>query len=290
MPSIRSRPPRHDECNATDQSVALRVDDDDVRAYLALFEPHGGTAEDYLRTHYGRYRDTQRRLSGGAQPGAHVLDIGAHWLHQSLMYARAGCRVTAVDLPPILDAAPVRALAQAYAIRLLPTADLEHPEALRSLPEDSVDTVLFTEVIEHLTFNPVAMWREIYRVLRPGGRIVVTTPNYYALRRFAPQLWRFARGDGGGVDTRRIFALHTLAHHWKEYSLRELRSYFAYLSPDFACRAGCHVERSGRSARSGWKDAVARAVERCVPLLRPQLYLEIELRRKHAGIVLDPHW
>jgi GT2 family glycosyltransferase len=43
--------------------------------------------------------------------------------------------------------------------------------------DDSFDVVLFCEIIEHLTADPVAALREIKRVLRPGGVLVLTTPN-----------------------------------------------------------------------------------------------------------------
>jgi 2-polyprenyl-6-hydroxyphenyl methylase/3-demethylubiquinone-9 3-methyltransferase len=286
---------RHEACSRLQRTrISPRAmnEDRDFRAYLALFEPHG-THEDYLRVHYHRYVDTYRRVAGGKAPlreGAHVLDIGAHWLHQSLLYARSGFQVTAFDMPHILGMQEVQSLAQAYAIALLPNADLEHPEALHSLPENSVDIVLFTEVIEHLTFNPIAMWREIYRVLKPGGRIVVTTPNYYALRRLVPHLWRFVRGYGGGVATNRILEQRTFVHHWKEYSLRELRHYFTRLSPDFACRVSEHVEHHHKIGHSSWRDRIVLPFEKCAPFLRPQLYLEIELHSKQSGIAIEPHW
>jgi SAM-dependent methyltransferase len=41
----------------------------------------------------------------------------------------------------------------------------------------SVDLVILIEVIEHLP-QPELTLREIARVLRPGGRLVMTTPNY----------------------------------------------------------------------------------------------------------------
>lgn len=42
--------------------------------------------------------------------------------------------------------------------------------------DDAFDVVVAAEVIEHLE-NPRFMVREIYRLLRPGGTAIVTTPN-----------------------------------------------------------------------------------------------------------------
>ena len=43
--------------------------------------------------------------------------------------------------------------------------------------DDSFDVVLFCEIIEHLLMDPLRPLSEINRVLRPGGRLIVTTPN-----------------------------------------------------------------------------------------------------------------
>jgi SAM-dependent methyltransferase len=48
------------------------------------------------------------------------------------------------------------------------------------LPDGSQDCVTFQEVIEHLEGCAAAV-REINRVLKPGGALIVTTPNPYAL-------------------------------------------------------------------------------------------------------------
>lgn len=53
-------------------------------------------------------------------------------------------------------------------------ADLERGEI--PLPAGAVDAALAVEVIEHLE-NPRAFVRELARITRPGGWIVVTTPN-----------------------------------------------------------------------------------------------------------------
>ena len=44
------------------------------------------------------------------------------------------------------------------------------------LAENSADIVTALEVIEHLV-NPDNMLQEIYRILKPGGYLVITTPN-----------------------------------------------------------------------------------------------------------------
>jgi SAM-dependent methyltransferase len=53
-------------------------------------------------------------------------------------------------------------------------ADVQHI----GLPDASVDTVISCETIEHLP-DPVQALREFHRVLRPGGRLILTTPNYF---------------------------------------------------------------------------------------------------------------
>lgn len=53
--------------------------------------------------------------------------------------------------------------------------DLEHERF--PFADGAFDVVLFCEVIEHLFENPVFTLSEIHRVLRPGGTLIVSTPN-----------------------------------------------------------------------------------------------------------------
>jgi 2-polyprenyl-6-hydroxyphenyl methylase/3-demethylubiquinone-9 3-methyltransferase len=257
----------------------------------AEFTRAGGTDFPYLRTHYARFAATKREYDRDRQhaPGV-VLDIGAHWLHQALLWTLSGWRVVAMDLPTTFEMSMVRTLAARHAIRLLPEDDLEQPDALDALAEHSVDVVLFTEVIEHITFNPVALWRAVYRVLRPGGTIVVTTPNYYALRGRAWAPLRFLGGRGGGLAIESLLRWPTLGHHWKEYSRQELLEYFTRLSPDFRIAKALHT-REYRAP--GFTSALGRtvmAIEGALPMLRPNLHLEVELPAKRAGIIVEPGW
>ena len=257
-----------------------------------LFTACGGTDLDYLRFHFPRHADTKRRVlaNWNRANGMRVLDVGAHWLHQAVLYATDGFQVSALDLPLTLAADNVRAVAGAYAIRLLPNADLEHPSALRQIEDGHFDLVLMTEVIEHLAFNPVALWREIYRVMRPGARLVVTTPNYYALRATVRRWQRGVRGLGGGIAVGDILTLKTLGHHWKEYSRAELRRYFGLLSPDFRCARAQLVGVPFPRQAMRLRDRAVSLLERFLPVLRPGIHIEIDLPAKQHGIVIEPRW
>jgi SAM-dependent methyltransferase len=58
------------------------------------------------------------------------------------------------------------------------------------LDDASVDTVLLTEVLEHLE-EPVRALREAHRLLRPGGAIIVTTPLFFQLHEEPRDFFRY---------------------------------------------------------------------------------------------------
>jgi len=57
-------------------------------------------------------------------------------------------------------------------------SDLDHGQTL--LPDACADVVAAVEIIEHLE-NPRAFLRELTRLTRPGGWVIVTTPNQLSL-------------------------------------------------------------------------------------------------------------
>lgn len=56
--------------------------------------------------------------------------------------------------------------------------DFECPANKIPLPNASLDSILCTEVLEHVP-EPLAVWREFNRLLRPGGKVLLATPMYW---------------------------------------------------------------------------------------------------------------
>ncbi len=168
--------------------------------YVSIFDRYGESDFSSLKYHYPRFCTTQKILyeNWSLDRGNQLLDIGAHWLHQSLLYALDGFKVTAADFSGTLSVPSVKRLAEDHHITLFSYDDLSQASVFDKFPENSFDVILFGEIIEHITFNPVDMWKAIYRILSPGGKIVVTTPNYYF---WAGRFWdirRLVNRMGGG--------------------------------------------------------------------------------------------
>lgn len=261
----------------------------EIGRYLEYF--NGTTDLCYLGVHYPRYQVTRKlAYQSWKWDRANVLDIGAHWLHQSVLYALDGHHVTAADFAITFDDPAVRRIAATHGIGLVVYEDLSSEKVLDELADDSMDVVLFCEVLEHLTFNPVAMWKAIYRVLRPGGRIILTTPNHYALSAVSRQVPRFLSGWGSGLSVPDILQLPTHAPHWKEFSRKELRRYFDLLSPDFSMSKLRYCSFRTDNRHLNWKGRLAHYWRNLIPVLRNGLYAEVDLPAKTAGITIRPDW
>ncbi|WAC56081.1 class I SAM-dependent methyltransferase [Gordonia sp. SL306] len=100
--------------------------------------------------------------------GAEVLEAGSGEGYGAAMLAARARSVTCVDY----DTSAVE-----HARRRYPELTVHHGNLIDlPLPDHSVDIVVNFQVIEHLWDQP-AFIAECRRVLRPGGRLFISTPN-----------------------------------------------------------------------------------------------------------------
>jgi 2-polyprenyl-6-hydroxyphenyl methylase/3-demethylubiquinone-9 3-methyltransferase len=262
----------------------MKLDD-----FIACFE--GSTDAAYLKDHYPRlYLTKELVYQGWDWEKADILDVGAHWLHQSVYFALDGHHVTAADFATTLEDEAVREIAAKFNIDSLVYEDLSVEHALDALDDDSMDVILFCEILEHITFNPVAMWKAFYRVLRPGGRIIITTPNFYHAGIMFPAIFRFWTGWGSGISVVEILNKNTYSPHWKEYSKKEISRYFELLSPDFVVKKQRYLPDGLGIVELNWKGKLLYDKRNILPVFRKGIYSEIELLHKDSGITISPRW
>jgi len=214
----------------------------------------------YWLGHMQHYRDVIARVGRivDMDDVRYVLDVGAVPGHVSLMLKYVGLDVSAVDIAPerasrLLETMKIPAYKVDLDMEPLPFAD------------DSYDLVLFCEILEHLRVQPVSTLQQVYRVLRPGGHLLLSVPNITPLMR-----WRFLLGEDFQGDLIAEFEkIETIGHmgHFRLYSQREVERILAHIGYHIV-----QIDRGGKEVPDKRWDA--RLLRKLVPhLMRNQLYV-----------------
>ncbi len=186
----------------------------------------------YFQYHQVRYEYMANSVSKLIPSGSEVLEMGSHYLHSSLILTKLGYKVYAMDVEAFWKIPLVEERGKKYGIEAIIENNLETLNSQSQVGE-KYDLILFTEILEHITFNPINFWKNVYGCAKDGASIYISTPNSFALPSFlraVKNLFTF-KSMGLGVD--QIFSNVTYGHHWKEYSSREIKDYFFKLSNDF---------------------------------------------------------
>ena len=109
----------------------------------------------------------------GLPRGAAVLDAPCGAGELVIQLSKDGYSVSAADLGSDLIPEAAQCLKGRFRV-----ADLNGP---LPWPDSTFDLVISVEGVEHLE-NAFAFFREAYRICRPGGMFLITTPNVASLR------------------------------------------------------------------------------------------------------------
>lgn len=137
----------------------------------------GNDWSNYLRCSLSPMAHAANALQRLGITSGRVLDYGAYFGNFALMLAGLGYSVDAVDsyevygpaLQPIVDLLP------GAGVQVLDFATVGRD--LSGLPANGYDIVLCMGVVEHIPHTPRALLEALDRVLKPGGVLLLETPN-----------------------------------------------------------------------------------------------------------------
>jgi glycosyltransferase involved in cell wall biosynthesis/SAM-dependent methyltransferase len=196
-------------------SVAVPIE------YIAEWTPSENGSREYIETHQTRLEKTLAITPPGAESDR-VLEMGAYLqitpaLHTKLGYGEVrGCYFGPAGETKQRTVTSENGETFTCEIDLFNAESDPFPYT-----KEHFKTVLCCELLEHLPHDPMHMMAEIHRILKPGGHLVLTTPNIASIRSIAavlqgfhPQLFStYLRPKGGETDAR----------HHREYTSLEIR-------------------------------------------------------------------
>lgn len=196
-----------------------------TKVYWSTFEPH-------VRL---MIADITKRFPPGKD--VRLLDVGCYNGYMSYLFSRLGYSVTGADADDLEDR---RAVFGKAGIKFV-SANFNELNPFPDLEPNTFDIVIIAQVIEHILNHPLGLLRSIANVMRPGGILILTTPNpltvMNAMRVFrgTHTLW----GTRDFIDEPKIEKNQIITNadiHYREYTHAELEHMLT--------KAGLRVESS----------------------------------------------
>lgn len=169
--------------------------------------------------HKNRYRSDLQIISTHFKKGR-ILEIGSSPYHLTYCLQKLGYDVIGIDI----DTRVLKKFQEENNLKVI-KCDIERDKLPFS--SEQFDFIVFNEVFEHLRLDPLKTLREVYRVLKKGGLIMLTTPNLYSLHKIA----RFNLGGSFNNPLEEFKKVEAFGYmgHIREYSNKEVKELLIYV-------------------------------------------------------------
>lgn len=170
---------------------------------------------DAFRGHRDRYLDLLKLLSGQLKNArARILDIGASPYHVMYCLKQLGFDIYGVDL----DTNILKGFQRKNGLKVI-KHNIENGRY--PFPDNEFDLVILTEIFEHLAVDPLRALKEVRRILKPNGLLILSTPNLYTLHKII--MFLFGRSFNNVLEELEKIEKTGYLGHIREYSSREIK-------------------------------------------------------------------
>lgn len=191
---------------------------DYLRKFQSIFHS-AHEAEDYLYNAWNRLQTVMEWLSLLEQKGVKdVLELGSNpYFLTLLMKKHFAFQLHLANFfgNPAENGAHAQTVEGAGEAHQFPFQHFNLEADPFPYADRSMDCVIFCEIVEHLLLNPDFSVSEMARILRPGGWLIVTTPNVARLAN-AIRLFR-GKNINDGYSPYGIYGRHN-----REYTMQEV--------------------------------------------------------------------
>jgi SAM-dependent methyltransferase len=167
-----------------EQMKYSRTDIDAIMDYLGSFDLPGINSEErnnYLNFSLDRFLKTLELFPEEINEKSRVLELGASPYFMSLLIKKYyNCRIDFANFFGVSKALKTKEVLASKKYNKKYDIDFKHFNVEKEefpFKDKSFDLVLFCEIIEHLTVDPVHTLVQINRLLKQGGFMIITTPN-----------------------------------------------------------------------------------------------------------------
>lgn len=148
--------------------------------------------------------------------GGKILEIGSNPFHITYCLKNLGYEITGIDVNPD----PFEQFLEKHKLDIK-KVNIE----IEALPfkNNTFELILLNEVFEHLMVDPIFVLKEINRVLKPGGILILTTPNLYAFHKIL--MFLSGRSINDAYDEFNKKNIYGYIGHIREYSTYEIKKF-----------------------------------------------------------------
>ncbi len=193
-PRNTNRSQRHSlVVNWMERSAVTQMDQHErfVRRHLRLA---GNTwREDYINTHFRRYVSTLLAIPSAPDAAAAAMEVGTYGLFLQAfrdLFGYSKVEGTTFENPGDTAKSIQRSFDFDPEGERFTLYDMNLENTQIPVDDQSFDFVLAAEVIEHFSTDPNFFFFEANRILKHGGRLLITTPNVVCSENVFRILWR----------------------------------------------------------------------------------------------------